>query len=85
MNLIKPKILERICYTELAYERINKKLNIQFSKKQIEEYILNILKETDINFFTKTGKNYYVMNVEYNIQITINSNTFRIITVDKIK
>lgn len=61
MNLGKPEILERICYTELVYERINKKLNIKFSKTQIEEYILTILKETDINFFTKTGKNYYVI------------------------
>ncbi len=84
MNLGKPEILEHICYTALVYERINKKLNIKFSKTQIEEYILTILKETDINLFTKTGKNYYVINVEYNIRITINSNTFRIITVDKI-
>ncbi len=85
MNINKQKILESICYTELVYERINKKLNIKFSKKQIEVYILEILKETDAMFFTKTGKNYYVINTKNNIRITINSNTFRIITVDRIK
>ena len=84
MNVNKQIILENICYTELVYQRINKKLDVKFSKEQIEEYMLKILKESDISFFTKTGKNFYVVNTENNIRITINSNTFRIITVDKI-
>lgn len=84
MNVNKQELLESICYTELVYERINKKLNIKFSNKQIEDYLLEILKETDIIFFTRIGKNYYVINTENNIRITINSNTFRIITVDKL-
>lgn len=84
MNINKTEILECICYTELVYERINKKLNINISKTEIEEYILEILKNTDIDFFTKIGKNYYVMNTKANIRITINSNTYRIITVDRI-
>ena len=81
----KQEILENICYTELVYDRINKKLNIKFSKKQIEVYIFKILKETDKIFFTKTGKNFYILNKENNIRITINSNTFRVITVDRIE
>ncbi len=85
MNINKQEILENICYTELVYERINKKLNLKFSKKQIEVYIFKILKETEKTFFTKIGKNFYVINTENNIRITINSNTFRIITVDKIE
>ena len=85
MNINKQEILENICYTDLVYERINKKLNINFSKKRIELYLFNILKETDKVFFTKNGKNIYVMNTENKIRLTINSNTFRIITVDKIK
>lgn len=80
----KTEILNNICYTELVYERINKKLKTNFSKKQIEEYILKILNETKINSFSKIGKNFYVVNQEYGTKITINSNTFRIITVDKI-
>lgn len=85
MNINKQEILENICYTELVYERINKKLKIEFSKIQIEDYIFTVLKDTDIDFYTKVGKNYYVINADNNIRITINSNTFRIITVDRIK
>ncbi len=32
--------------------------------------------------FQKTGKNMYVINKERNISVTINLNTFRVITVD---
>ena len=85
MNINKQKILENICYTELVYERINKKLNIKFSKNQIEEFIFKALKETNEIFFQKNGKNFYVTNTENNIIITINSNTFRVITVDKVE
>ena len=81
----KKKILENICYTELVYGRINKKLKTSFSKKEIEKFIFKILEETEIKFFTKKGKNFYIKNEENNIILTINSNTFRIITVDKIK
>ncbi len=85
MNINKQEILGNVCYTELVYERINKKLNTKFSKKQIEVYLFKILKETDKIFFTKNGKNFYVISTENNIRITINSNTFRVITVDKVK
>ena len=85
MNINKQKILENICYTELVYERINKKLNIKFSKKQIEEFLFKILKETNEIYFQKNGKNIYVTNTENNIIITINSNTFRVITVNKVE
>ncbi|MCD4705292.1 DUF3781 domain-containing protein [bacterium] len=85
MSIKKRDILKNICYTELVYGRINKKFNIKFSKKQIEEFILKILKETEEKFFLKIGKNFYVTNTENNIKITINSNTFRIITVDRIE
>jgi hypothetical protein len=80
----KIQILNNICYTELVYERINKKLKTNLSKKQIEEYLLKILNETPVNSFSKIGKNFYIENHKYKIKITINSNTFRIITVDKI-
>jgi len=85
MSINKQEIIENICYTELVYERINNKLNIKFSKKQTEEFIFKTLKETDDSFFQKNGKNFYVTNTENNIRITINSHTFRVITVDKIK
>jgi len=81
----KQDIIENHCYTDLVYERINKKLSTKFSNRQIELYINNILKMTDERFYAKTGKNYYVTNTKNNIRITINSNTFRVITVDKIE
>jgi hypothetical protein len=85
MSINKKEILENICYTELVYRRINKKLTINFSKEQIEEFVLKILKETKEMFYSKIGKNYYILNIKNNIKLTINSNTFRVITVDKLK
>ncbi len=76
--------MKNVCYTELVYERINKKLNKQLSKDEIEEMIFETLKETKESQFDKIGKNIYVTNGERNIRITVNSNTYRIITVDKI-
>lgn len=81
----KQSILKNICYTELVYDRINKKLYTDLTKKQIEEFLLKILTDTDDRFFVKTGKNFYVINTENDIRITINSNTYRVITVNRIK
>lgn len=84
MHSNKTEILNEICYTELVYERINKKLHRKFSKDDIEKMIFDILKETNELQFQKTGKNIYVTNYGRNIRITINSNTHRIITVDEL-
>ena len=85
MNINKNKILHNICYTELVYDRINKKLNTFFSKEQIIELIFTIIEQTNESFFEKIGKNYYITNIDYNIIIIINSHTFRVITIDRIK
>ena len=85
MIINKEKILENICYTKLVYGRINKKINLNFSKKQIEKFIFKILEETEENFYSKIGKNFYVTNAKNNIKVTVNSNTFRDITVNKIE
>lgn len=81
----KLRIIENLCYTELVYERINKKLTANFPKGQIESMVYDILRTTNEKNYIKTGKNYYVTNTENNIRITINSNTFRIITVDRLR
>jgi hypothetical protein len=85
MTDIKHRIIENLCYTELVYERINKKLTADFSKGQIESLVYEILRTTNEKYYIKTGKNYYVTNTQNNIRITINSNTFRIITVDRLR
>jgi len=84
MEEYKTKILNKICYTDLVYERINKKLNIQLSKDEIEKMIFGIIKETDKTEFQKTGKNIYITNKNENVRLTINSYTNRIITADKL-
>jgi len=84
MKINNNEIFEKHCYTELVYQRINKKLKTVFSKDEIEIFIRKILEETSIENYHKKGKNFYISNKENNIRITVNSNTFRIITVDKI-
>lgn len=80
----KTEILNNSCYTELVYDRINKKLKSSFSKSEIQTMLLNVIRETEEASFQKVGKNFYVTNSDKNIQITINSNTFRVITVDRV-
>jgi len=77
---MKKDILRNVCYTELVYGRINKKLKTQFNKDEIEEFIFKVLEETDENDYSRVGKNYYVLNNKHNVRITINSNTYRVIT-----
>ena len=84
MNNYKNEILEKICYTKLVYGRIKKKLNIEFSNDKVEELILAIILKTDETDFQKIGKNIYITNNDENIKLTINSNTNRIITADKL-
>ena len=85
MSDYKKEIGHNVCYTELVYGRINKKLNINLSKDKIEKLISEIISETDEIDFQKKGKNIYISNNKRNIRLTINSYTNRIITADKIK
>lgn len=84
MTDYKGEILDKICYTELVYGRINKKLNINFSKNEIEKMVKTIITETYPTNYNKKGKNIYITNFKSNIRLTINSYTNRIITADKL-
>jgi len=84
MQNYKKEILDKICYTELVYGRINKKLKKELSKDKIEKMISEIISETEEGEFQKTGKNIYITNNERNVRLTINSYTNRIITADKL-
>jgi len=84
MKSYKEEILNNICYTELVYGRINKKLNLDLSKQKIETLISTIISETNESGFLKKGKNIYITNNERKVRLTINSNTNRIITADKL-
>jgi FKBP-type peptidyl-prolyl cis-trans isomerase (trigger factor) len=83
MEDYKTEILNKICYTDLVYDRINKKLNLQLTKAEIEKMIYEIIERTDQTMFQKRGKNIYITNNYFNIRITINSNSYRIITADR--
>lgn len=85
MDIDKKIILKSLCYTELVYERINKKLGTDYSRKEIEFLMYETIKETKIENYEKTGKNYYINNLNKNIRITVNSYTYRIITVDRLR
>jgi hypothetical protein len=82
MDINKTEILQKLCYTELVYERINTKLRCRLSKPEIEALLFKIIHETSVKFFERNGKNVYITNREQNIRITVNRNTFRVITVD---
>ena len=85
MEDYKSEIADKICYTDLVYERINKKLNIQFTKSEIEKMISEIIEGTEQSMFLKKGKNIYITNTNKNVRLTINSYTNRIITADNLK
>ena len=85
MEDYKTEIINKICYTDLVYERINKKLNLQLPKDEIEKMIHQIIDETDKTEFRRTGKNIYITNNQRNVRLTINAYTNRIITADSLK
>ncbi len=80
----KSQILKNLCYTELVYKRINKKLKLDLNKSEIEKLVFETIKEVPERNIIKIGKNFYISNQEKGIRATINSFTYRIITVDKI-
>lgn len=72
-------------HTTLWYERINKKLWLHLTIPQINEYIYTMIIDTAIKDILKKWKNYYISNVEEKIMITINSFTYSVITVNRVK
>ena len=85
MVIDKKNIVKNICYTELVYGRINKKLKVDLSKTEIEKFLLDLLESSSERNYSRIGKNYYITNNDKSIRVTINSNTFRVITVDRLK
>lgn len=81
---MKEKILASICYTELVYQRINKKLQTELDKAAIEAFIYQGI-EDPTSVLMKQGKNFYITNTRLNLRVTVNSNTFRVITVDRLE
>ena len=83
MNFIRKSISNNICYTDLVYDRINKKLETELTRQEIEQLVLNVISDGS-TVIEKSGKNYYVYSYTIDISITINSSTFRVITMSRI-
>ncbi|AST84821.1 DUF3781 domain-containing protein [Latilactobacillus sakei] len=76
-------MLKHICYTPLVYERINKKLAARLTHQQIEALLIKTIETA--SQIERRGKNFYVVNSEQQIQVTVNANNYRVITVDRLK
>lgn len=79
----KTDIANRLCYTQLVYGRIRKKLMINLDDDSIEKLLLSIIKDSQSEIVRK-GKNHYISHEASNIIVTVNSHTFRVITASKL-
>lgn len=76
-------IKERVCYTDLVYQRVNTKLKVDLSRAEIETLVQAILGDQQA-MLKKREKNYYVTSLARHTRLTINSFNFRLITADRI-
>ncbi len=84
ISICKDELVKKLCYTELVYSRINKKLRTNLSREQISELMSSLINKAEVDDIVKRGKNFYVTNAKKGIVITINSFTNRVITVDRV-
>ncbi len=82
MDKLNKLISEEICYTELVYDRIRKKLILNLSNDEIEVFIKDSIVNADK--IEHIGKNYYCSNSSTKTRVTVNSNNFRVITAYKL-
>lgn len=75
-------IKQNICYTDLVYDRIRKKLAIQLSNNEIEKMMMKIVSD-DQSTLEKRGKNFYITSLSMNVVVTVNSNNYRVITASR--
>ena len=72
--------LNNICYTDLVFQRVNKKLQTDYSIAEIKNLVDKIIGNPQTTI-TKNGKNYYLLY--NNIELVINSYNFRLITANR--
>lgn len=77
------QIKEHVCYTELVYQRVNKKLAVYLSKSEVEALVMAVLEDSATSV-EKLGKNYYVTNLLQRGQLVINPLNYRLITVNHV-
>lgn len=70
----------------MGFLRIRKNLQLlDYSDSETEVYLKNILQTTPLRKIESTGKNHYFKNVEKNAILTVNSQSFTIITAKLIR
>lgn len=74
-------ISTKLGYTELVYQRISKKLQLDLTKMEIEALVKSVVTDEQ-SVILRQGKNYYISNERY--QITINASNYRVITASKL-
>lgn len=77
------QIKDHVCYTELVYQRVNKKLVVDLSHAEIEALVIAVLNDVATGV-ERLGKNYYVTNQTRQVQLVINSFNYRLITVNRV-
>ena len=82
-RVVLDQIKEHVCYTELVYQRVNKKLAVELSKAEVEALVIAVLGDGATSV-EKLGKNYYVTNPPRRVQLVINSLNYRLITVNRV-
>ncbi|HJE86748.1 DUF3781 domain-containing protein [Levilactobacillus brevis] len=77
------QIKAQVCYTELVYGRVKKKLAVNLTKAEVGSLVIAVLGDgaTDVE---KLGKNYYVTNSTRRAQLVINSFNYRLITANRV-
>jgi len=72
--------LKNVCYTDLVFNRFNKKLRTNYSITEIKQMVNKIILSPETSIL-KQGKNYYLLNG--NIELVINSFNYRLITANR--
>ena len=69
LSQVKDEIIRCHCYTELVYDRINKKLRLKMSHCEIETLVIQIIRNAQEDEIQKKGKNYYIADKNERRQI----------------
>jgi hypothetical protein len=82
---LRTSIIDKFKNNSLGILRIKKNLNvIHFTDMETEKYLRKIILSTPLEEIETKGKNHYFNCFEYNAILTVNSNTFTIITAKQI-
>lgn len=83
MESLQFEILDNLSYEDLDWERVNRELNTNYSKARIMNYILAIMMKSEI-YIIENECNYFIGDNEYNLEIILDKNTYKIISVTRL-